>query len=410
MGDGAISDVKIGASVRDCHRTVALVMLRAPVPDELVWASVTRPQVPLVYLDLNHYIQLAKAIRAAGGHATEDGRPIRVLPGYADLLDAARRAKAERRAVFPLSSVHFMEVAHSVPSPRQRGHVADAMEELSDFTYILGRPFLVQMEIAAGLDKIYGTPPSYAPMPLLGQSALWAFGQNGGFKFVNTVTGEDLAPKLRQEMGDAAFDAQLAEMNYLRERKLLEGPQDSEIAALRARGYAPETYEIGAQSRLDFELETSTILNNDPSWRRGRLRDVIFGRDVAHEWMTPFVRHIQQREADGFRHDLPEPAEMVTLWAAMPQVQVAVSMKARYHRNPAHRWKINHIADIDALAVAYAYCDALLTDAEARAALSGATELHTFGAHLPRNAEEMAGWLEALPKVENPDQQVLHPL
>lgn len=124
-------------------------------------------------LDLNHYIQLAKAHRAAEGHTSESGRTIKVLPGYPDLLDAARRAKAEGRAVFPLSEVHFMEVAHSVPSPRQRGHVADVIEELSDFTYLLGRPFLVQLEITAGLDKIYGTPPSYVPVPLLGSSALW---------------------------------------------------------------------------------------------------------------------------------------------------------------------------------------------------------------------------------------------
>lgn len=375
-----------------------------------MWARVTRPPVPLVYLDLNHYIQLAKASRAAAGYTTEDGRAITVLPGYADLLTAARGAKRDRRAVFPLSAVHFMEVAHAVPSPRQRGHVADIMEELSDFTYLLGRPFMVRMEIAASLDRLYGIRPSYAPMPLLGKSALWAFGRKGGVKIVNEVTGEDSGPQLRQQLGDEAFEMQLAELNYVMERKLLEGPQDSEIAGLRANGYAPETYLAGAQSRLDFELETSTILDNDPSWRRGRLRDLIFARDVAHEWMTLFALHLQQREEDGFRHDLPDPADMVELWAAMPQVQVAVSMKARFHRNPAHRWTINHIADIDALATAHSYCDALLTDAEARAALANAPELQSFGAHLPRNASEMAHWLDALPVVTNPYGEVLHPL
>lgn len=384
-------------------------MLKAPVPDEVVWARVTRPPMPLVYLDLNHYIELAKASRAAAGHAMEDGRPIRILPGYSDLLYAARRAKVERRALFPLSSVHFQEVAHAVPSPRQRGDVADVMEELSDFTYLLGRPFLAQMEIAAGLDKAYGTPPSYAPMPLLGTSAPWAFGRTGGLKIVNEDTGDDSASELREELGDEAFEKLMAEMTHFMERKLLEGPQDSEIAVLRARGYAPETYAIGAQSRLDFELETSAILDSDPSWRRGRLRDLVFGRDVGHEWMTLFAKHLQQRAEEGYRHDIPDPADLVSMWAAMPQVQVAVSMKTRYHRNPAHRWKINHIADIDALAVAYAYCDALLTDREARAALSGARELRAFGAQLPGSPREMAAWLDALPEAENPDTHVLHP-
>lgn len=385
-------------------------MLRAPVPDKLVWASVTRPPVPLVYLDLNHYIEMAKASRAADGHVMESGKPITVLPGYTDLLAAARRAKAERRAVFPLSSVHFQEVAHAVPSPRQRGHVADAMEELSDFTYLLGRPSIVEMEISAGLDKVYGAPQSYSSMPLLGDSALWAFGRSGGFRFFNEITGEDTESELREELGDEAFERQLVEMRHFMERKLLEGPQDSEIADLRTRGYAPETYEVGANSRLAFELETLAILDKDPSWRRGRLRDVIFAREVAHEGMTTFVRHLQQREAEGLRHELPDAAEMVTLWAAMPQTQVAVTMKTRYHRNPAHRWKINHIADIDALAVAYAYCEALLTDAEARTALSSAPELGGFGARLPRNAAEMASWIDALPEIEHLDEHVSHPV
>ncbi|GIE14191.1 hypothetical protein [Paractinoplanes ferrugineus] len=382
-------------------------MLKATVAEELVWAGVTRPPVPLVYFDLNHYIQLAKASRSAAGHASEGGRPIAVLPGYADLLDAARRAKAEGRARFPLSGIHFMEVAHAVPSPRQRGHVADVMEELSNFGYLLGRPFLVQLEIAAGLDKIYNSPSSYAPMPLLHSSALWAFGHLGGFKFVDEA-GNDIEPQLRKELGDEAYENRLAEMNYIRERKLLEGPQDREIADLRERGYAPEIYATGAQSRLDFELETSTILNDKSAWRRGRLRDLIFGRDVAHEWMTLFVLHLKQREHDGLRHDLLEPAEMINLWAAMPQVQVAISMKAHYHRNPSRVWRTNDIADIDALAVAYAYCDALLTDKEARAALVGSLELRTFGAHLPTNAREMAQWLDDLPILPNPDGQVLH--
>jgi hypothetical protein len=176
-----------------------------------------------------------------------------------------------------------MEVAHAVPSPRQRGHVTDTMEELSDFAYLLGRPSLVQLEITAGLDKLYGTATSYASVPLLQNSALWAFGRNSGFRFVNERTGEDLEPQLRKELGDEAFEKQLAEMNYLRERKLLEGPQDAEVPELRRRGYAPETYEVGTQSRLDFELETSAILDYDPAWRRGRLRDLVFGREVAHE-------------------------------------------------------------------------------------------------------------------------------
>ncbi len=117
--------------------------------------------------------------------------------------------------------------------------------------------------------------------------------------------------------------------------------------------------------------------------------------------MQPFVLHLQQHEQDGLKHDVPE--DLVSLWAAMPQVQVAVSMKTHYHRNPAHRWKINHIADIDALAIAYGYCDAILTDAEARNALINSRELHPFGPYVHRNAQEMADWLDGLPSIPKPE-------
>jgi hypothetical protein len=371
----------------------------------MVWARVTRPPIPLVYLDLNHYIQLARASRAAAGHRAGDGRQIKVLPGYVELLDSVRRAKADGKALFPLSGIHFQEVAHRVPSPRQRHDVADMMEELSDFSYLLGRPFLAQLEIAAGLDKMYGTGASYASVPLLGDSALWAFGSKTGFKIVD-ADGNDLG---LERPGDEAYEKNLAEMNYYRERKLLEGPEDHEISDLRKRGYAPEAYLKEICDRLTLERETSRLLDEDTSWRRGRLRDRIAGREIAHEWMGAFVRHLGERAKDGFQHDVRDPVAFSELWAAMPQVQVAVSMKTVYHRDPAREWRTNDIADIDALAVAYAYCDAVLTDKQARSALADSLELRAFGAYLPRNVQAMWQWLEALPTVPNPDEHVLHP-
>lgn len=101
---------------------------------------------------------------------------------------------------------------------------------------------------------------------------------------------------------------------------------------------------------------------------------------------------------------------MVALWAAMPQVQVAVSMKTHYHRNPEHQCKVNHVADIDALAIAYAYCDALLTDAEARTALVNSRELRAFGAEVMRDAQGLVDWLDALPEGSTPAVQISHPL
>jgi hypothetical protein len=138
---------------------------------------------------------------------------------------------------------------------------------------------------------------------------------------------------------------------------MLEGPVDSDLPALHKYGYDPEQTRKSTLSRLGFEQDTAWVLAADPQWRtNGRLRDVISARDVFHEWIDIFVRHQQDRERAGLPHDLLEADHMAGFWAAMPQVQVAISIKTRYQRNPRRTWKSNDIADIDAMSIAYPYC------------------------------------------------------
>ena len=54
---------------------------------------------------------------------------------------------------------------------------------------------------------------------------------------------------------------------------------------------------------------------------------------------------------------------------AMPSGDVCVSLMTEYHRNPQFRWRSNDIVDIDALSVAAAYCDFVVTDKQAADAL-----------------------------------------
>ena len=63
--------------------------LKAPMTDKLVWANVMRPRIPLVYLDLNTIIYIARAL---SGDTT-------VPAGDADLYAAALRAKLRKRAM-----------------------------------------------------------------------------------------------------------------------------------------------------------------------------------------------------------------------------------------------------------------------------------------------------------------------
>src|SRR5690625_4757852 len=87
--------------------------LRAPMNEELVWANVMRPRIPLVYLDLNTIIYIARTLRG------DRSVPI----GYEQLYEAAMRAKIERRAAFPLGESHLWEISN-VTDPRQRRQLA----------------------------------------------------------------------------------------------------------------------------------------------------------------------------------------------------------------------------------------------------------------------------------------------
>src|SRR5689334_13723076 len=111
--------------------------------EDLVWANVMRPRIPLVYLDLNTIIYIARALRG----------DTNVPRGYADLYEAALLAKAEQRAMFPLSGQHLWEIL-KITDPKQRGVLADILEALSDYNYLLSRTVIAELEFEAGMAKI----------------------------------------------------------------------------------------------------------------------------------------------------------------------------------------------------------------------------------------------------------------
>lgn len=87
---------------------------------------------------------------------------------------------------------------------------------------------------------------------------------------------------------------------------------------------------------------------------------------------------------------------MRTFADSMPSSRVAISLKTRYHRDGRHQWTPNDIHDIDALAIAVPYCNAVFTDKAARNALAASPELRLFGTFLPRKPGELAEWLDSL--------------
>ncbi len=366
---------------------------------KLIWAQVMRPRSALVYLDLNHFIYLARADTGAGG----------APKGYPELLNSARSAVRDMRAVFPLSGEHLWELS-AIKDPQQRKHLADVMEELSDFNYLLGRTEIAQLEIEAGIRELFDEVPPLVGLPLVRSTFGWAFGMRGGM-MIRDEEGLDASESVRREMGEEKYDRFMRLANYTMERRMLEGPGDDEIALLRAEyGYAPEVARETHLSRLEFELDLSRRLVENPRWRRGRLRDVVSAREISHEWMDVINRVNQQRNREGGPVlDFSNDDQARRLMAALPHTQVAISIKTRYHRDPGHRWTVNDITDIDAISVAYAYCDAVFTDRAVRAALVNSIELRAVASFLPRTPFELTEWLDQQPQFVVPEMLVPHP-
>ena len=307
--------------------------------------------VCVAYLDLNHWIALAKANT---GHA--DGRR------HQPALEAIRCA--DQRFVFPLSSAHYMEMA-GIRDPRQRLDVATALEEISGFSCLMCNSVVMELEIEAVLADRAGRPEQLGRIPLLGRGVLQAFGSRGGLQIRSTEG--DVTDATRQSWPDGpdAFDACREDAERQLDRTVLRGPTDAEAPALRDAGWDPTVARRIATERAKQEREQAQRLAAEPRWRRGRLRDVVAARYLAFEAMPmldeALTRHdLQLEEVAG--GDIDDARRFTD---AMPSADVRISLLTAAHSNPQTQWTANDIFDIDVLSVAVPYCDVVVTERHA---------------------------------------------
>jgi hypothetical protein len=101
-----------------------------------------------------------------------------------------------------------------------------------------------------------------------------------------------------------------------------------------------------AQERADRETDLVGILNADPKWRKGRLRDVVIG------------------------------------------------MKTTRHRNASMTWDTTTF--IDAMALSVPYCDAVVTERHAYSILKDVGFDERMGTALMHRPGELVDWLAGL--------------
>jgi len=346
------------------------------IRDDVVWPPrLLRAQRPpaIVYLDLNHYINMAKVISR------------KPMDGYADLLASARRAATDGRAVFALSATHLMEVT-AIKDPRQRANIADVMAELSNFTYMLGRHLIEELEVEGSLAELLGPEViDLKPVNLLGFGASYPFGEV--MSWSPNAEGSAALARIRAQAGSEAADRFLADFRREAELLLLHGGDS---------GHPVGNWKAMLENRANREVGQAALIDADPNYPIDKLRDIV----SAGELLTELNEMVSVRIAEAgreLRAVLPTNDVARAFTDGMPSTRVAISMKTHYFKNSHNHWEVNDVHDIDALAVAVAYCDAVYSDKKAMHAVRSSPELGVFNTFLPRKPREMAGWLDQLP-------------
>jgi hypothetical protein len=319
-----------------------------------VWPQTLRPPSrppKLVYLDLNHWIALSKAL---AGH--RDGE------AYTEILTRVLRAVDQETAVFPLSDSIYFEVS-KIRRHRQRRDLREVIERVSRYMVVTSRSVVSSHEIEALLDQLVGpSPHPINTMDYLDWGVARAFGMVGGFK-VRSSSGEDITAEVRLQHPDGpdAFDLFFAEAELELNRRVIEGPTAEEEPELRMLGWDPRAAFAVAERRAAQEIQQVRRFNDDPRWRRRWIRDVVAAREVLIEINEALHRGLSERGVT-LESVLPRVTETRRALDSMASFDVAVTLKTAYHRNPMHRWTPNDITDIDALGSTLPYCDIVLTD------------------------------------------------
>lgn len=341
-------------------------------------------QRPAVYLDHWVWVSMARAAK---------GRPEQ--PVHARVLDACRQAAADGVA-FPLSSTHYLELQRT-KDPRQRYDVAEVMATISFCRALRSRRDLVKHQMKTALHEQVGRPTFRpAPQEVLGRGVGWAFmgveiplrlSGPGGTLTDTDVPGLSSWLRLASQYGEYCF---------------LAGPKDKDLDDLRGRGYRPEKVEASSRSRVDFEKHLVTSLAAEPVSAR-ELRVYLICRELVHEYLDSFNElsaeyGITFGRHFGFDSDKPSAGrgKMMAFAEAVPTLKVAVDLKFGLFRDKNRSWTLNHLADIDAVAVAAPYCRVVVPDADTASRARQTKAADALGTIVTANLKELLNVLPPL--------------
>ena len=306
----------------------------------------------LVYLDLNHWITLAKAL---AGHP--DGKK------DITLLDFCLRAVEGEIAVFPISLSIYVEIL-KIKDYQRRCDLRKAIELISRYMVVTSRAIVATHEIEALLDQIVGpNPKPINSMNYLDWGVYRAMGMDGSMR-VQSADGIDVTEEVRQSFpqGSQVFDQIVSQAALEFNRQIIDGPSPEEDSEFRKQGYNPEKILEPYEQEAANELGQARLLDDEKKWRRGRLRDVVSAREVLIQINSILKRGCNERGIGSLQNLFPSVTDTRRAFDSMPSFDASVTLKTSLHKNERHRWTTNDVHDLHALALTLPYCDIVITD------------------------------------------------
>jgi len=329
-----------------------------------------------VYLDLNHWISLAKA---------RVGRPdgARFVP----CLDLLMKAVDSGKVILPLGRTHYLEVAN-VTDVRQRADIANTMAVLSGFTTLAARKHRLRCEVAQALHQRVGRP--------LFPERLKPFGR--GFAFTLGVS-DGPAGHLRPVGGasptmSAPYRAELEfRLNQAAEYLLLRGPAPEDLAAMP--GYDLSAVQAIAEARAAREQELFALLQTDPADKR-RLGDIAHARGLYWE-LGPQLPGLLAAAGLSVESFFYKGKDWITSFLdTVPALAVRTSLVMQTNKNGTRAWTRNDIYDIDALEAAVPYCNVVVTEKYACRVINQSGLADRFATKVVRRLDDLIPTLQSL--------------
>jgi len=341
--------------------------------------------VKLLYLDLNHWIELTKA-RLGRSHAN---------PEYYTLYSEIQRRTQDSSLAVPLSEAHYAEIRDRITDVAQRGELALTMSELSMYQTLPPRHLVVVAELVGAIAGVIRRPsPRAGDTPGLGYGAGYAqcgrpldgrlVGQTQPVEHVATMLREVVLQieaavgggwhySRREAMSESDWQSALTGLfNEATEFMILRGPRPEEMGDLEAYGYDPAAL---AQLVVDVTVRErrmkEALLAKAPNDRRPF--DVASCAALVHDDGPRMLGQaclelgLPATWAGGF-----DKARMTAIVDRTPVLDVERALRMRRLKNGDYRIAGNDLYDMAALGVAVAMCDVVVTDKSAASMLRAA--------------------------------------